>query len=275
MIYERIRKKVITDFKEVKVGQPIRFDDVEVVPINAGHMLGSIQFKIITPNKTLLYTGDLNCVDTLTTNRAESVQCDMLLIEATFGNPSYSFPSRERTYARIVEWATRRAKGGYVPTFHVYAAGKAQEIVKLFNLYTRLPIVVSPLVSAANEAYVHEGIKLGYETAEMGLAEEFSEREPYIYVTTPSDRMVPEKGESATATGWAVMSSANRIPSFPLSSHADFKQLIEFVKSTRAKTVYVFTGYCDLFASYLRNRFGIDARPIPSAVQKKLLEFGH
>jgi putative mRNA 3-end processing factor len=272
MIYEGVRKRSITDFKEIKVKRPIKLDDVEITPINAGHMLGSIQLRIRTPNKTLLYTGDLNCVDTLTTNRAESVECDLLLIEATFGNPFYIFPDREVIYTKIVEWATRRARDGAVPTFHVYAAGKAQEIVRLFNSYTNLPVVVSPSVSAANEVYAAEGVKLIYEKS-TSVGEVLFDRAPYVYVTTPSDHQVPEKSERATATGWALRNVGNRFPSFPLSSHADFKQLVEFVEATKAKTVYIFTGYSELFASYLRKRFGIDARPIPSVTQKRLFEF--
>jgi putative mRNA 3-end processing factor len=268
-IYEGIRKKPIMDFNEIKVNHSIRLADVEVTPINAGHMLGSIQLRITTPNKTLLYTGDLNCIDTLTTDRAESVECDLLLIEATFGNPYYIFPDRESTYAKIVEWATRQAKKQHIPTFHVYAAGKAQEIVKLFNLYTKLPVVVSPPVAAANEAYNSEGIKLRYETVDNGCEDDLFKSGPCVYVTTLSDRRIPEKCERAVATGWAL-GTANRFPAFPLSSHADFKQLIEFVKSTRAKTVYIFTGYSDFFASYLQNRYGIDARPIRSIAQKTL-----
>ena len=272
MLYERIRKKPVKDFREIRIRHRVRLDDVEVVPINAGHMLGSVQFKIVTPNKTLLYTGDLNCIDTLTTDKAESVQCDLLLMEATYGNPFYVFPDREATYAEIIEWATQRAKVGHVPTFHVYAAGKAQEIVRLFNVYTKLPVVVSPLVSAANEIYNNAGLRLEYsvagETSDQDL-----ETGPYVYVTTPSDSLLPARCERAVATGWALRSSPSRFPAFPLSSHADFRQLVEFVRLSRAKTVYLFTGYSALFSAYLRKRFGIDARPIPQVTQKRLLEF--
>jgi len=274
-IYEGIRGKSIMDFKEVRVNHPIKLDDVEVTPINAGHMLGSIQFKIAAPNTTLLYTGDLNCVDTLTTERADAVKCDVLLIEATFGNPSYIFPDREATYAKVVEWATRQAIEGHVPTFHVYAAGKAQEIVRLFNIYTRLPVMVSPFVSAANEAYECEGVKLMYETVDAEPARSLSRRPPYVYVTTPSDRFVPANCMRATATGWALRGAWNRFPSFPLSSHADFRQLVKFVEATEARTVHIFTGYSDIFATYLQKRFGINARPIPSSTQKRLLDFRH
>jgi len=274
-IYEGIRGKPIMDFKEIKVNHPVKLDDVEVTPINAGHMLGSIQFKIVTANTTLLYTGDLNCVDTLTTERADAVKCDVLLIEATFGNPSYIFPDREDTYARIVDWATKQAIEGHVPTFHVYAAGKAQEIVRLFNIYTRLPVMVSPPVSASNEAYECEGVKLVYETVDAEAAHRLSRRLPYLYVTTPSDHFVPDNCVRATATGWALRGVWNRFPSFPLSSHADFRQLVRFVEATGARTVYIFTGYGDIFAAYLKKRFGIDARPIPSSTQKRLLDYRH
>ena len=275
MIYEGLHRRPIVDLKEIRVKDPVKLDDVEVTPINAGHMLGSIQFKIATPNKTLLYTGDLNCVDTLTTSRAENVECDMLLIEATFGKPYYIFPDREATYAKIVDWATQRAREGYIPTFHVYAAGKAQEIVRLFNIYTRLPVVASPVVSAANEAYNREGVKLSYEKSELINEENSSHQTPYVYVTTTSDSLVPEKSEKAVATGWALGYTTNRFASFPLSSHADFRQLVEFVRATKAKTVYVFTGFGDVFASYLQKKLEIDARALPSEIQKKLVEFKH
>jgi len=132
--------------------------------------------------------------------------------------------------------------------------------------------VVSPPVSAANEAYNRAGVKLRYERAEIESGDDLFDSRPYVYVTTPSDRLVPEKCERATATGWAL-GAWSKFPSFPLSSHADFRQLVEFVRATRAKTVYIFTGYSDLFASYLQKRFGIDARPIPTVAQKRLLEF--
>jgi len=275
IIYEGIHKRPVTDFKEVRANQPVRLDDVEVLPKNAGHMLGSVQFKITTPNNTLAYTGDLNCVDTLTTDRAEAMECDVLLIEATYGNPSYVFPDRESTYAKIVEWATQQVKNGSIPTFHVYAAGKAQEIVRLFNVYTRLPIVVSSLVSAANKAYQREGVRLRYEEADKNSENHLLKNGPYVYVTTPFDRLASGRCARAMATGWALRSVHNRFPVFPLSSHADFRQLVEFVKATGAKRVYVFTGFSDLFSSYLEKRFGIDARPIPLAAQRELVEFNH
>ena len=72
-IYEVIKHKSISNYNELKIGKKLRIDDIEIIPLNAGHMLGSTQFKIFLPEKTIVYTGDINCVDTLTSKSADEV----------------------------------------------------------------------------------------------------------------------------------------------------------------------------------------------------------
>src|SRR5207244_13090327 len=48
----------------------------------------------------------------------------------------------------------------------------------------------------------------------------------------------------AYATGWAL-SLGGRVRAFPLSSHADFDQLISFVKACDPDKVYIFTGFAE------------------------------
>lgn len=273
-IFEDIRKKTVRNFKEVKLRHRVKVGDAAVSALNAGHILGSIQFKVELPQKTILYTGDINCVDTLTTFPADEIRCDLLVIEATYGNPFYVFPHRDRTYAKIVEWATQQAREGRVPTFHVYAAGKAQEIVRLFNVYTKLNVVTHPLIARVNQTYSNEGIRLQYTSASDDEAAKILEGGACVCVTTPSTQSFSvERSVRAVATGWAVRMPLECLSAFPLSSHADFKQLTQFVKATRAKTVYTFTGYTNMFASYLQRKLGVDARPIPAFVQRRLFEF--
>ncbi len=273
-IFEDVRKKTVRNFKEVKVKHRVKIGDVAVTALNAGHVLGSAQFKVELPQKTVLYTGDINCVDTLTTFSADEIRCDLLVIEATYGNPSYVFPHRERTYARIVEWAAQQAKNGRVPTFHVYAAGKAQEIVKLFNVYTKLRVVTHPVIAKVNETYSNEGIRLQYTSAFSHEAAKMLEDGACVCVTTPSKQSFSaDRSVRAVATGWAVRMPPECFSAFPLSSHADFNQLTQFVKATKAKTVYTFTGYTNMFATYLQRKLGVNARPIPAFVQRRLFEF--
>jgi len=272
-IYEKLNRKRLDDVVPVKLSRSVRVGDINVTAVNAGHMLGSAQFLVETPGKTVLYTGDINCVDTLTTEAAQVIECDELIMEATYGDPFYVFPSRHGIYARIVEWAAAQARKGKAPVFQVYAAGKAQEIVKLFNVYTTLPVITNPSISKVNEAHAKFGVRLNYEDTSN---REYSEvaRGAHVFVTTyRDDSTSAEKSVRAVATGWALKMPSRDLASFPLSSHADFRQLAQYVRATRAKRIYIYTGYVDIFSRYLGKKLGVEARPLPALAQTELRDF--
>ena len=273
-IFERLREKTVRNWRPVECGQKIRIGDTEILPLNAGHMLGSAQFAVITSDQTYVYTGDLNCVNTLTTEAAEVPECDTLIIEATYGDPSFIFPRRERTYARMVKWALREVKDARMPTFHVYSSGKSQEIVKLFNEYTRLPVVCASVVVRANEAYNEAGVNLSFVEAETAEGKRQLRKGNCVYVTTTgTNSLVPRHASEAMATGWAVRFGSGSYASFPLSSHAGFDQLIKYVAKTGAKRVYVFTGYSELISKHLRRELKVEADPLPLLSQRSILDF--
>jgi putative mRNA 3-end processing factor len=262
----------VTNFEPLEYRQRNAWDDMEAVALNAGHMLGSAQFLINTPNQTILYTGDINCVDTLVTKAATPEKCDVLVIEATYGSPFYKFPPREMVYAGIVEWALDVLKRGTMPCLHVYAAGKGQEIIQLFNVYTNLPVVVNPLLDGVNHRYKRSGHDLKWASADTKRGREILEKDACVYVTTPNDRHHPgRRHERAFATGWAL-SSKGRNTAFPLSSHADFDQLVRFIKECEPRRVYIFTGFAEELRVALRSRVGVEARVVPSYLQRTLVD---
>jgi putative mRNA 3-end processing factor len=273
-IFEKLRETSVRNWRPVEYGHKIRIGDTEILTINAGHMLGSAQFQVITRDHTYVYTGDLNCVTTLTTEAAEVPECDTLIIEATYGDPTFIFPRRERTYARIVNWALREVKNGRMPTFHVYSSGKSQEIVRLFNVYTKLPVVCASIVGRANEAYNEAGVDLAFVETETTEGRRLLRKGNCVYVTTTgSNSSVPSHASEAMATGWAVRFSSGSYASFPLSSHAGFDQLVNYVAKTGASRVYVFTGYSELISNYLRRELKVEADPLPLLSQRSILDF--
>ena len=273
-IFEKLRERTVRNWRSVEYGHKIRVGDTEILTLNAGHMLGSAQFQVITRDHTYVYTGDLNCVNTLTTEAAEIPECDTLIIEATYGDPSFIFPRRERTYARIVNWALREVKNGRMPTFHVYSSGKSQEIVRLFNVYTKLPVVCASVVGRANEAYNEAGVDLSFVEAETAEGRRLLRKGNCVYITTTgSNSSVPSHASEAMATGWAVRFSSGSYASFPLSSHAGFDQLVKYVARTGARRVYVFTGYSELISEYLRRELKVGADPLPLLSQRSILDF--
>jgi putative mRNA 3-end processing factor len=271
-IHSVLNSHRVSNFQALDLNRKVSIDDMEVRALNAGHMLGSAQFLVNTPSSSILYTGDINCVDTLTTKAAQPHPCDVLVIEATYGSPFYHFPSRETIYANVVEWAVDMIKQGFIPCLHVYAAGKAQEIVRLFNVYTHLPVIVNPVLDGVNMAYRNAGHALDWMSAASVEGGEVLEKNPCVYVTTPSDRRsLGRKTARAFATGWAL-SMRGRNAAFPLSSHADFEQLVSFIKACAPEKVYIFTGFADEIGRLVRNELGLEARAVPSINQRTLFE---
>ena len=271
-IHEALRGRKVKNYRTMKLGETIRIGDFEVTALNAGHMLGSCQFEIVTPNFTAIYTGDINCVDTLTTRAAEQKSCDYLIIEATYGHPSYQFPRRSTMYADIIRWAMTEIKEQKIPTFQVYSSGKPQEVIRLFNVYTKIPVVCSPTIARANGVHNDSGIKLDYLDSSTAEGGHTLKTEGCVYITTSSDHM-PRNASRAVTTGWAIRQAFRKCTSFPLSSHADYDQLMQFVASVNPKRVHTFTGYTDILSTQIERRLGIRATPLPVISQTKLLDF--
>jgi len=271
-IHRALHDQRIGSFRPLEINSELVVDDIRVKALDAGHMLGSAQFLIQTPNTSILYTGDINCIDTLTTKAAEPQHCDILVIEATYGSPHYRFPTRETVYAEIVEWALETIKQGRIPCLHVYAAGKAQEVVRLFNVYTHLPVIVNPRLDGVNETYQKSGVHLDWFSSDSRDGKTILDKDPCVYLTTPSDRThIGRRFSRGYATGWAL-SLNGRVTAFPLSSHADFGQLISFVKACDPKQVYIFTGFAEDLCRALSSELGLDARAVPSYLQRTLAE---
>lgn len=250
-------------FTALKYYDKVTVDGVEASAHNAGHILGSAQYKIQDSESSIVYTGDINCREMLTTTAAEILPCDTLILETTYGNPSYIFPSLEKVHTDIVNWAIKEVKKGLIPTFSGYSVGKAQEIVKVFNEFTNIPVVVSNSIARFNEVYNKNGVKLAYAEAESEEGREIL-KQTCIQIKAPHEKSAITSGcSNALTTGWVLKfaSNPNRTV-FPLSSHADFNQLVNYVKLAKPKEVLTIHGFKKEFANYLSRKLGIRAREI-------------
>src|SRR5207245_4166017 len=94
-IHSALNRHAISNFIAIDLNRKVSVDGVEIRALNAGHMLGSAQFLVHTPMSSILYTGDINCVDTFTTNVVDPHRLSVLVIASTYCSPLYRFPSRE------------------------------------------------------------------------------------------------------------------------------------------------------------------------------------
>ena len=77
-------------------------------------------------------------------------------------------------------------------------------------------------------------------------------------------------------SGWAIDSGYKaRLgvdEAFPFSDHADFNDLMSFVKACEPEMVITHHGFADSLAYEIKARLGIEARPLLKG-QRSLLEF--
>ncbi len=269
-IFEATTGREITELKTLSYRENVRVGGFEITAYNAGHILGSTLYSVDTGESTIIYTGDINCVDTLVTKAAEEIPCDVLVLESTYGRPDLLFPPRGQIYRDIIEWVVSKVREGVTPTFYVYPVGKSQEIIRVLNHFTKIPVIVDPRIAKVNRVYSRSRIKLDA-TVEDGCP---NQPRPGCIMVKPYQSFNPSALEPGMipvmASGWAVRFRYRNMI-FPLSSHADFYQLMNYITRVKPKMVYTSYGLSDEFAGHIRRRLGVEARPLkPLGVESQL-----
>jgi len=269
----RIRK--YTDVKEIKYGQKIKHGEYEVSFHDAGHILGSAQVHI-TNSSDIVVTSDFKLQDSIIGKGAEIISSDVLVIESTFGLPYFQFPDREIVYDVMGKWIKENAKAGYLTILGGYATGKAQELTKICNEYAGITPLVHEKIFENNDIYQDEGCKLGdYIKINHNLNESDVIIMPPSLISTNLKQVLEDalhkKIKSAMATGWHFFGSYDKL--FPLSDHADYQQLMAYVKEAQPKQVVTMHGYAKELAQQIQHHLKIPARALQGKEQQTLLEF--
>ena len=224
----------------------------------AGHVLGAAQVVVDAPDgRRLVYTGDFSVRPRQTVHSAVPIRADVLIMECTFGQPRYVFPSDGEIRERIREFVDRALADSLVPVLLGYALGKAQEAMALIG-GMGYSVRVHPTVAALAEVYRQFGVDLGpYSVFDGDVAP------GEVLIAPPNVRGIklPRRFRTLYLSGWALDRSAKyRLgvdEAIPLSDHADFAELTEFVARVQPGRVYTTHGP-SAFADHLR-RLGFNA----------------
>ena len=240
-------------------GEPLERENYTLTLHPAGHCLGSAQ-ALITSKETgerLLYTGDFKARPSPINEPLTPVECDILVIEATYGKPEYSFPPEdnvlETAYRTLRVWLER----GERPIVEGWRLGKAQELMH-YLLAAGFELAVEPGIYAVAEAYQQAGVEFPGRFACF----DGHWAEGQVLVWPPGGRR--KNGDLnrylgkryLELTGWA--SGARRRQwgrpgdaSLPYSDHADFRDLVDYVTQVQPQQVYTVNGFPEL-AAHLR-----------------------
>ena len=251
---------------------PFPFRDAELTLLPAGHIYGSAQLFVEHQAGSLLYTGDFKLRPGRASEPIAWRPAQTLVMETTYGLPRFVFPPTEQVIADLIKFCRETIEDGATPILFGYSLGKAQEILAALHgtdLRVRLHSSVYRMTKVYNDKFhnlppfsLHRGDDLA------GSVLLFP---PNANGTRLVQSIKPRR--TAILTGWALNpGAAHRFQcdaAFPMSDHADYPDLIRYVKLIQPKRVLTVHGYAREFAEDLR-RQGIEAWALGEGNQLEL-----
>jgi Cft2 family RNA processing exonuclease len=248
-------------------GEPLETPRYTLTLHPSGHMFGAAQALVVSKETghRLLYTGDLKLQSNPTTDAVEAVPCDTLVLDATFGRPSYVFPPESEVLASMERVLRGWLEAGQSPVVLAYPKGKSQEL--LHHLLARgFRVAAEERIYEAARVYEEIGVAFPGEYRSLGDSPGPAAQDGEVLLVSTSARRNGlldgvRRRRLMSLTGWSVHRNGHRRlgvdAALPFSDHADYNDLLEYVRRVSPKRVYTFGGFPEL-AKHLQ-RLGLDA----------------
>lgn len=260
-----------------RVGRNIEAASCEQVQMHgSGHIPGSTMF-LVDGSKRLLYTGDMCPRDRYGLEGARPISTDILVIESTYGSPSYVFPPTEEMADVLRDWVRDSLNQGYSVALFAYPLGKSQTLLRMLEDFEPyLYGTVLNMTRLVEEDGAEHALRYRPYSKEAA-------KEPFLMIcpTNVKDSSLiaywrMRKLRTAAVSGWALDRSYRYAMKtdevFPISDHADFEELLQFTKACSPSKVFVQHGFDKQLAMEIRRRLGIDAQSM-TRNQRSLSEF--
>jgi len=261
-------------FQPTQFNEKIVFDpdipDLDVRLVSSGHVLGSASVSIKYKDKVILFTSDIGGRGQLTIKEPiTKIDADILVIEATFGSPELVFPPREEISMEILKWSADVIKEKRNVVFSAGKLGSAQELIKMFNNLTNLRVVTHGDVTPVSDVYQKHGVQLEYFDSKSEEGREILRDGDAIIIQPREKKIVPYfikehvNYRSAIVTGMASrFIYKDYDAAFPLSSHANYPELIEYIKEVSPELIFTMYGFEEKLAKAITNELDISAIPL-------------
>jgi len=239
-----------------------RGEKLELFP--AGHIAGSAQVMLTTSDGVrIAYTGDLRSPP------APVLQADVLVTEATYGDPACVRPFRSEVEGLFLQLVRERLDHG--PVCVVGYHGKLQEAAGLLHRAgIRAPILAPERVFEALQVCREHGLALGT-VLRLGSPEAQAAL-PGAYLRL-RHTAVPGPVEEPTRillSGWQFDAPCRHLNGstwqVALSDHCDFTELLAYVQASGARLVIADAFRAQaagVFAGEVQRRLGVRALAMP------------
>lgn len=254
------------NIEAVPTDKTIHKEGVQILLLDSGHMLGSVQVAVTLANGLRCgYSGDFSWP------LEDVIQVDELVLDSTYGSPdSVRRFSQEEANHRLIELVTERIKAG--PVLIRAHPGTLQRAVSCLSGVVKHPVIASLSVYRELEVYRRYGyyftevFQSDTREAKLALHEgryirlySGYERQP----TNPSGSVCITLSAYMSGMGKPVVEYSESAFAVALSDHADYEGTLEYVRATGAKRVLTDNtrgGHAVDLALALKRELGIEAR---------------
>jgi putative mRNA 3-end processing factor len=252
---------------------------VQVRLRTAGHIPGATMFELEGSRK-LLFTGDINTIDTMLVKGTKPRKCDVLFVESTYAGREH--PDREQTEKRFLERVEEVVERGGKAVVPVFAVGRTQEVLMVLHKagletwvdgmgqkvnrilldepgYLKDPALLRKAdgraryvkgefmrkAAARSEVIVTTGGMLdgGPVLSYLRILQKDPKSAVFLtgyQVEGTNGRLLMEKGLIDLGDG--PQRIAPKVEFFDFSAHSGHSELVEFVKGCSPETVVIFHG---------------------------------
>ena len=244
------------------------YGDEKITLLKADHILGASQVLVEDAGGIrIAWSGDFRLEGT------QAVECDVLVVEATYGRPSCRRNFNVDVRALLVEMVEKQLRNGTVYVFGYH--GKLQEVMKILrDADVQVPFVMPELVYEVTQVCQTHGMlldpiahcedKAGHQLIDANL--------PCVAFYHMNQRKhIGLRSARICVSGWEFQKPCRQISDhehlIALSDHSDFDGLIEYVRRTNAKQVITdnFRSDGDALAKEITHRLGIHAVSMPQS----------
>jgi putative mRNA 3-end processing factor len=137
-------------FQAATFGDTLDIGGMDVILHPAGHIPGAAMFEVRS-KKNLLFTGDINTLDSHLVNGAKPVNCDVLVIESTYSGRDH--PPRKETERHFLNKTREVVERGGLAIVPAFAVGRTQEMMMTL-MNSGLDIYLDGMGWAVNRHYM-------------------------------------------------------------------------------------------------------------------------
>lgn len=265
---------IIPPEKCIRLDYNVPFEIVDEVfeLYESKHIYGSAQVLVEDyEGYRLVYTGDFKLPGT------PIIECDILVIEATYGSPKHIRPFKSEIEVILGNFIRSILSKGPI---HIYGYhGKLQEVMEILRREGVVaPFIATDKVYRITKALVKYGLDIGeiYHIESLE-AKEIMKTNWYILFDHIGSKSTTYNIRCSNVykiflSGWEFSKPIRKLSErsyiIALSDHADFEQLIEYVRNAKPKLVitdaYRESSAIEL-ANEIRRKLGIYAIPLPQS----------